>query len=67
MATVLEPVRVGARRVSVGRVVLLLVAAVLFALGWVAGKTVTVAVWCAVAVRVGWQDARKAQRRGSAR
>lgn len=46
---------------------MLVFAALLFALGWLAGKVTVVVVWCAVAVRVGWQDARKAQRRGSAR
>jgi hypothetical protein len=33
-------------------------AALLFAAGWTASKVVQAAVWCAAAVRLGWDDAR---------
>ncbi len=33
-------------------------AAVMYALGWVAGKVALVAVWCWSAVLVGWDEAR---------
>lgn len=34
------------------------IAAVLYALGWAAGKVSLVAVWCWTALAVGWDDAR---------
>lgn len=51
-----------ARDVHPGRVVLTLLASLLFALGWAAFKVCAVAwlalAWCAVAVREGWREAR---------
>lgn len=36
---------------------MLVLAAVLYALGWVAGKMTLAAVWCWSAVLVGWDEA----------
>jgi len=59
-----------AREVHFGRVLLTIVAAVLFGIGWVAYKVCRTALlalaWCAVAVKVGWQDARADGARGPA-
>ncbi len=48
-----------------GRAALVVVAAALFGLGWVAYKAFAVAwlaaAWCGSAVIEGWQDARKAE------
>lgn len=72
--------RVAARRAELdpaaaarraGRALLTALAAVLFALGWLAGRTVTLAVaaarlvaavalWCAAAMALGWREARPA-------
>lgn len=45
------------------RTVLTGIAGLLYGLGWVVGKTFTVLwlamVWVGIAVKVGWQDARK--------
>lgn len=47
-----------ARQVRFGRVLLTLVAAVFYGLGWVAGRVFLAVAWCGVAVRVGWQEGR---------
>lgn len=39
-------------------VVLTLIAAVLYAIGWVAGKVSLLVVWCWIALAVGWDEAR---------
>lgn len=48
------------------RAVLTAVAAVLYGLGWTVAKTLAVAwftaAWCGTAVKVGWQEARAADR-----
>lgn len=58
----LDQVSARARDIHLGRVLLTALAAVLFALGWLAARTVTGAVtvtlWCAAAVALGWRDAR---------
>jgi hypothetical protein len=68
MATVFERVPVDrisvqARDIQFGRTVLTILAGVLFAAGWLAGKTLAVAwsgcAWCLAAVKVGWDDARR--------
>jgi hypothetical protein len=55
-----------AREVKFGRTVLTVIAAVLYGIGWLAAKIVKVfwraVVWCAIAVKVGWTDARKGGR-----
>lgn len=52
-----------ARQVHAGRALLLASAAVLYAVGWCAAKTVAVlwlaAAWTFTAVKVGWQDGRR--------
>lgn len=55
MTTHSLPVR---RRFAVGRMMLLSIAAALFAIGWFAGVAVRAAVWTATAVAVGFRDAR---------
>lgn len=52
-----------ARQVDVGRVLLTLIAAVFYAIGWVAGKALLAVVWCAVAVKVGFNEARTEARK----
>ena len=42
------------------RLLLLVLAGLLFAVGWSAGRVVRAASWCAAAVQVGWDDARRA-------
>ena len=68
MATVLDRVPVDritaeAREIDLARTILSVLAAVLFVIGWLAGKTVGlvlgVVAWSFAAVKVGWQDARR--------
>lgn len=51
-----------AREVEIGRTLLTLIAGLLFAVGWIAAKTVGVIwlalAWSATAVRLGWSEAR---------
>jgi hypothetical protein len=55
-----------ARQARPGRVLLTLIAAILFGAGWLAYKTCAVtwlaAAWCGSAVAEGWQSARAGQR-----
>lgn len=55
-----------AREVHAGRTLLTLIAALFFALGWLALKVCQVAwlagAWCAVATREGWRQARSTKR-----
>jgi type IV secretory pathway VirB2 component (pilin) len=44
------------------RFVLTLIAAVLYGIGWVAGKVSLLLVWCWVALAVGWDEARAVER-----
>jgi hypothetical protein len=44
-----------ARDVRFGRVLLTVLAAVFFGIGWAVGRFFYALAWCAVAVRVGWQ------------
>ena len=44
-----------AREVRFGRVLLTVLAAVFFGLGWAAGRFFLGIAWCLIAVRVGWQ------------
>lgn len=66
----LEQVSERAKDVHFGRSVLSLIAAVLFGLGWLAAKAFALLrltlsllwlalAWCAVLIKLGWQDARK--------
>lgn len=58
-----EDINRQAREVHFWRTVLTALAGVLFGVGWLAAKVVGVLwlalAWAVVAVRVGWQDARK--------
>lgn len=48
-----------ARQVHLGRVVLTVLAAVLFSVGWLAGALFMSLAWAGSAVRVGWRQARR--------
>lgn len=66
MATVLERVPVDriqaeAREIQFARTVLTVFAAVLYAVGWIAGKAWGTVAWSIAAVKVGWQEARVAR------
>lgn len=55
-----DEINARARDVQIGKTLLTILAAVLFALGWITAKTVRViwlaVAWSAVAVKVGWQE-----------
>lgn len=57
-----DRITIEARQVHPGRTLLLALAGLLYALGWVTAKTFGLlwfaAVWTATAVKVGWMDAR---------
>ena len=53
-----ERVRAEADRIHLGRLLLTVLVAVLFTVGWVAGKASLGVRWSLAAVKVGWQDAR---------
>jgi hypothetical protein len=64
VTTILDRVPVGristeAREVHLGRTLLTIIAAVFFAIGWAAARVFLALAWCGVAVKVGWQEARK--------
>lgn len=44
---------------AVWRLLATLLAGLLFAAGWAAGALVGAAMWCATAVRLGWDDVRQ--------
>lgn len=48
-----------ARQVHFGRVLLTVLAAVFFAIGWLAGAVFMAIAWCGTAVKVGWLEARR--------
>jgi hypothetical protein len=58
----LETINTRAREVHFGRTLLTIIAAVLYAVGWLAAKTLgglwLALAWSAVAVKVGWTEAR---------
>lgn len=72
MATILDRVdtdriSVEAREIHPGRTLLTVIAAVLYAIGWLLG-TIVVGTWVALAwsftaIRIGWQDAARARLR----
>jgi hypothetical protein len=45
------------------RLLLVVIAALLYAIGWAAGLVAVVVVWCWSAMAVGWDDARSLARR----
>jgi hypothetical protein len=56
-----------ARQANIGRALLTMIAAMLYAPGWLVGKVFLGAAWACVAVRVGFQDARgRTDRHGAA-
>jgi hypothetical protein len=59
----IDRITVEAKQVRPGRTILLAIAGLLYALGWLAAKAFGLvwfaAVWTATAVKVGWSDARK--------
>lgn len=63
----LDRITAEARQVHFGRVVLTVIAAVLYGIGWIAARTFGViwlaAAWTAVAVKVGWVEGRKPPRK----
>jgi hypothetical protein len=64
----LEDITARARQVEFGRVLLTLIAALLYGVGWLAAKVLggiwLAFVWSAVAVKVGWTEARKSSTSG---
>ena len=54
-----DRIGVEARDVHIGRVLLTILAALFFAIGWVVAKVFLALAWCGVAVKVGWQEARR--------
>jgi hypothetical protein len=62
----LDRIEARARQAHPGRVILTLIAALLFGLGWLAYKTCAVTwlalAWCGSAVIEGWSSARAGQR-----
>jgi hypothetical protein len=59
--TVLLRAPADSRPVRSGWLVLTVLAAVFYALGWSAAKVCAAVVWCAAAVKVGWREGRKAR------
>jgi len=61
-----ERITIEARQTHFWRTVLTVIAALLFGVGWLSFKTLAgiwfVAAWCGAAVKVGWQEARTADR-----
>lgn len=58
----LDRITAEARQVQFGRVLLTVIAGVLFGIGWIVAKTFAVLwlalTWSATAVKLGWQEAR---------
>jgi hypothetical protein len=58
-AVPLEAISQRARTVDVGRVLLTVLAAILYGLGWIVGRAVFAIAWAGSAVRVGFTDGRR--------
>lgn len=54
----LESISREARDVHLGRVLLAVIAALFFAIGWLAARLFLGVAWCGVAVRRGWREGR---------
>ncbi len=58
-----EEITAEAREVKFGRTLLTVIAGILYGIGWVVAKAFNglwlVMAWCAVAVKLGWMEARK--------
>jgi hypothetical protein len=61
--TVLERTQATSSRIEVRRIALTVLAAALWALGWLAGKTCSAVMWVAAAILIGWTDSRAPRRR----
>lgn len=59
-----EQITADAKTVDAGRVLLSLLAAIPFVLGWTAGKIVLVVAWVCLAIKAGWLDARRPRASG---
>lgn len=63
----LDRISAEAQEVHIGRMLLTLIGAILYALGWTAGTMLTVLwlviAWSFMAVKLGWQDARASRMR----
>lgn len=59
MTIPLDRIAAQAREVDFGRVLLTVLAALLYAPGWLTGKVFLGLAWSATAVKVGWLDARR--------
>lgn len=57
----LDRIDAEARQVHLGRVLLTVLGAVFYVIGWVIGAAVTAFVWSYAAAKVGYQDARNPQ------
>lgn len=64
VAAVADEVRAEARRVDLGRALLVLLALVPLAVGWLAGALVTASSWLWAAVVVGFRSARGVKQEG---
>lgn len=53
----LDRINAEAREIHPGRALLSGVASVLYAVGWLARKSLLAAGWCAACIRLGWRDA----------
>ena len=53
----LDDITAQAREVRTGRAILTAIAAVFFAIGWLAGRVVPWLLWCCFAVRKGYRSA----------
>lgn len=58
-AASLDQLGAKARDIDAGRVLLTVVAALFYVVGWVPSKVVLVVFWCCAAVRLGWVEARR--------
>lgn len=61
----IDRINVEARAVKAGRVILTILAGLLYVIGWTAALSWRAVVWACVAVKVGWADCRKVRTDGS--
>lgn len=62
-ATSLDQIGAKARDIDPGRLLLTIIAAVFYVVGWVPSKLVLGVFWCCAAIRLGWVEARKPRAR----
>jgi hypothetical protein len=56
---VLEQTHTANRQLQVGRIVLTVLAAPLWLLGWLAGTVALAILWMCAAIKLGWTDSRR--------